>query len=273
MTSRAQVECSSRRCERRHFPGVVAALTVALALGVLASPAFAAQPLPVWIGVDRPHGTGFGGSSKIPAGIRRIYLCQPCIHQSRTGSRRSLRAEWHAEYASAEADGEPPAAVSPAWAPAGGGIHDSPGSGEARGITIGNVVHRYEGRQAEEWSWANQHRVLHHLAPDTTYYARFVVNTVEGEPEGGKAQDTIEFTTTAAGKPEIGGDLSLQFNEPEHLQQGPLFALASADFYATLQLTVPRVNITSNMLLKKMVARLPRRALRGSRLPLVPAAW
>jgi hypothetical protein len=89
-------------------------------------------------------------------------------------------ATWHAEYATSE---------NGPWTPAGEGTVVSY-NGES--VSIG---------AADETSGESvgaEHRVLHHLQPSTSYYARFVV-----ENAGGTASRIFAFTTLPVGKPEV----------------------------------------------------------------------
>jgi hypothetical protein len=155
--------------------GVVGAVLVA-AVGtlLLACPAFAAKP-PLFENLDEPILT-IAHSTRVT--IRALVDSE------------GLTAEWTAEYAPAEKNGEAPPENSPSWIvvndkekiPQGQslifiGSPNSPGPAEA-----GGALSTY----------------LRHLAPDTSYYARFIVDNKEG-----KATETVPFKTLPLGRPEV----------------------------------------------------------------------
>jgi hypothetical protein len=83
--------------------------------------------------------------------------------------------KWHAEYATSE---------NGPWTAAGGGEFEG-GSEAVQEIAIGAMN-------------TQRARVLQHLAPEETYYARFVAEDADGT-----VTKTVKFTTTAESKPEI----------------------------------------------------------------------
>ena len=95
----------------------------------------------------------------------------------------AVEATWSGEYAPAEPDGSAPAAGSKAWKLAGGAT-------ETRSV--------FEMPLGAHEPDANDQVMLQHLAPSTTYYARFHVSDTAGP-----AQETFKFKTFAATTPEI----------------------------------------------------------------------
>jgi hypothetical protein len=97
--------------------------------------------------------------------------------------------KWTAEYALAEG-GHEPAKNSPFWITDGGGTYVAHSLSNVENIALGELGEGDQSAQA----------VVHHLAPETTYYARFRVENVESHLSGEK---TFEFRTAAIRKPEV----------------------------------------------------------------------
>jgi hypothetical protein len=106
----------------------------------------------------------------------------------------NVPVEWRAEVAPALENGEaPPPPKTPGeapWAPAGGSVEPVLTHGELLRIALG-----YEGVPNEPDFVTG---VLHHLHPETAYYARFVA--AGGSEE---AHQSVKFETPAIAKPEL----------------------------------------------------------------------
>jgi hypothetical protein len=98
-----------------------------------------------------------------------------------------LATEWRAEYAPAEEDGKAP--------PKGGAAWKVVDSGETTAASGGNPIYLGVFDPGEE---GFAPRLLRHLTPDTSYYARFVAKNKDGEEVY-----EIPFKTLPAGKPEV----------------------------------------------------------------------
>ncbi len=128
-----------------------------------------------------------------------------------------LPAEWTAEYAPAEKNGEAPPENSPSWIV----VNDKEKIGQGQNyILIG--AHIPPGLAGEGGAL---NAYLRNLAPDTSYYARFIVENKEGG-----ATETVPFKTLPLGKPEV----PLQYSSPYAKSGRPWFvAKVASDFTAT----------------------------------------
>ncbi len=108
------------------------------------------------------------------------------------GHDSGLQLKWYGEYATSP---------SGPWTMAGGGTTGIKiVEAEVEGFSVSVKISLGLGDSAEEGEFAEG--VLRHLTPETTYYARF-----HAETEDGSSEKTVEFRTTAVGKPEIGSYL------------------------------------------------------------------
>ncbi len=153
----------------------VAAVTVALALAVGAAPAGASGVLQIEPELQEPV---------------LVYATRAHIGvEVQTGS---LEVKWRAEYATSE---------SGPWTVAGSGTSEElkTEEGGAGGfLHSGNIFLEGPGEVGDRgFGYANA--LLRYLAPSTTYYARFHVESSANEA----AERTFKFTTTAVSKPEI----------------------------------------------------------------------
>jgi len=98
-----------------------------------------------------------------------------------------LATEWKAEYAPAEEDGKPP--------PEGSSIWKVVDSGETTAVSGGNQIYLGVFDTGEE---GFAPRLLRHLTPNTSYYARFLAKNEDGE-----AVYLVPFKTLPANKPEV----------------------------------------------------------------------
>ncbi len=164
------IGASSLDARRRSLFCAVLAVALALAIVVLASSALGA------------------GNDKL-----QFYpeLRYETIHATRAHIEIAIDTndknyEWSGEYAQEE-DGHAPPAGSPAWIPAGHGTAAEEGSNIIALGTNDASGHSFNAR------------ILHHLTPATTYYARFHVKDATENVES----PIFEFTTTAVAAPEV----------------------------------------------------------------------
>jgi hypothetical protein len=168
----------------RGRPGRLGRISRALAVAPLAALAIAFAPLPVpALAADSPQ---FEGVLKEEA----VYATRAHIAvEVFTGE---VELEWHAEYAPAEENGEPPPANSPLWILAGGGT------------TTQNALGTFPFQEVlflgadPGGTYPHSGAIARHLTPGTAYYARFHAENAEG-----MAEKTFAFTTTAVTKPEV----------------------------------------------------------------------
>ncbi len=172
---------SPKQGGRRLLPGVLVLAVLVVACVLPSTPALASEP-PVF--ESEPY------QEVVYATRAHIEVY---VHMGITSI--PPESKWHGEYAPAEADGEAPPVGSPLWVPAGSETlqEDFPRIGLGV-FDVGAGV-----------------KMLQHLKPSTTYYARF-----HAENAGGMAEKTFKFTTTAIAKPEvsqyIGGGSSFRVN-------------------------------------------------------------
>lgn len=164
----------------RPRPRICAALATSVALAgacaVSASPAFAAE--------------GPFHFEHVPY-EEHIFATRAIVVMSLVDEAREPAA-WHAEYApegpTCKPLAAPPVETGCSWNPAGAG---STGKGD-------NFPQMAFGHEDSVDGEQDQFGIVHHLAPSTTYYARFVANLKSEE-----AEETVQFTTRPEGKPEI----------------------------------------------------------------------
>jgi hypothetical protein len=148
-------------------------VAVVAALLLLASPALAAGP---------PEFLTARGVEKIVYSTRATVVVQ--LEPNETGT------EWKAEYAPAEKNGEAPPADSPLWKFVNKGLS----TGGIQEVFIG----AFNPSLPNFGSQSVLNIYLRHLAPDTSYYARFTAKNKDGS-----ATETAPFKTLPLGKPEI----------------------------------------------------------------------
>ncbi|HWX44593.1 MAG TPA: hypothetical protein VNY52_04640 [Solirubrobacteraceae bacterium] len=123
----------------------------------------------------------------------RIFSTRAVI-QMAVADPENVPVEWRAEVAPALGNGEaPPPPQKPGeapWTPAGGSVEPVHTKGQLLLIALG-----YEGVPGEPDIVDG---VLHHLKPETSYYARFVANSSTEE-----STQSVKFDTGAIAKPEI----------------------------------------------------------------------
>jgi hypothetical protein len=149
-----------------------AVLATSAAVLVLAGPAFAGA-------------ASFGELAGEGVGATRAFIQAPVVDLEGNLELKEIRVELTTEPAN------PASWVSvPFFAPNGEELSQ-------RQINL--VLGENDGFDGFGENDAGTGRELHHLKPDTTYYARFTVKTASGE----LVEHTYEFTTTAAAAPEV----------------------------------------------------------------------
>jgi hypothetical protein len=198
-------------CIESGFFGMLRALSLVLCTVVASGLALSLAPAPVQAaGLQSPQLSLTSPVAAIAPDVSSnapVFLTQPfaeevystrifLVVQVSVGAGQE-GIQWHAEYAESEAG---------PWTPAG---NEEASEGRSDQISIGTLDPDFGHGSGFEG------RVLHHLSPSTTYYARFVA-----EDAGGLATHTYKFTTLAVGKPEIGtGQIRHSAGQPTSFQR------------------------------------------------------
>jgi hypothetical protein len=166
---------------------VLVVLTAALALVVRGAPAFAASGPPQFEPTLYEEFEGSSGGKLAPT----VFATRAHIAvEIETGS---LEVKWHGEYATSEA-----LLNEHKGTPAGGGTTEPNGPNGEDVFAYDEVIALGTNEHADTY-YDNSQQILRHLAPSTTYYARFHAENSNHE----SAEKTFKFVTPGIAKPEL----------------------------------------------------------------------